>query len=178
MNHLKENAGNLVMSVCEAVIGVLLLVNPVGFTSFVLIALGAVLAIRGVVNVISYFRAKPEDALRSQSLTAGLLLLAIGLFCMLRFRWLIALFPALTVFYGVVILLAGFSKIQWTVDCIRLKRRWIVVAISAALSLISAVVILANPFSAAAALWTFAAISLIVEAVFDVVAVFLSGRIK
>lgn len=94
MKHLKENAGNLVMSVCEAVIGVLLLVNPVGFTSLVLIALGAVLAIRGVVNVISYFRAKPEDALRSQSLTAGLLLLAIGLFCMLRFRWLIALFPA------------------------------------------------------------------------------------
>ncbi len=177
MKNLKENAGNLLMSLCEVVIGILLLVNPVGFTSFVISALGIVLSIRGIVSIISYFRTKPEEALKKQSLAIGFIFLAIGLFCVLRSDWFIATFPVLTVLYGVIILFAGITKIQWVADCIRMKKKqWIFVLISAALSLISAIIIIKNPFTTTAVLWTFTAVSLIVEAVFDVVAVFFGGR--
>ncbi len=178
MKNLKENAGNLVMSLCEVIIGILLLVNPVGFTSFVIIAIGAVLAIRGVVSVISYFRTKPEEAVRTQSLAIGVIFLVIGLFCMLRSEWFIATFPVLMVLYGVMILLAGISKVQWVADCIRMKKPWLLPMVSAILSLASAVIIIMNPFTTTAILWTFTAVVLIVEAVFDVVAVFAGGRKK
>lgn len=44
MKKIDRNVGNLVMCIAEAVIGILLLVNPVGFTSGIIIALGIVLA--------------------------------------------------------------------------------------------------------------------------------------
>ena len=42
--------------------------------------------------------------------------------------------------------------------------------LSAALTIVCAVIILYNPFSSTAVLWTFIAITLIVEAVVDVIA--------
>ncbi len=177
MKKLKENSVNLIMSLCELVIGILLLVNPVGFTTFVIRALGVVLAIRGVVSVISYFCAKPEEAIKKQSLAVGFIFLTIGLFCVFRSGWFIATFPVLTVLYGVIILFAGITKIQWVADCIRMKKKqWLFALISAALSLISAIIIIKNPFTTTAVLWTFTAVSLIVEAIFDVVSVFAGGR--
>ena len=179
MKSLKENIGSLVMSLCEVVIGILLLVNPVDFTSFVIIALGAVLAICGVMSIIGYFRSSPEEAARNQSLAAGVIFLVIGLFCMICHEWFIATFPMLTIIYGVIILFAGFTKIQWVVDCIRLKKKqWIFELISAILSLVSAVIIIKNPFTSTTVLWTFTAISLIVEAVFDIVTVFFGSKKK
>ncbi|MCD8187178.1 MAG: DUF308 domain-containing protein [Ruminococcus sp.] len=83
----------------------------------------------------------------------------------------------LTVLYGVIILFAGITKIQWVADCIRMKKKqWLFALISAALSLISAIIIIKNPFTITAVLWTFTAVSLIVEAIFDVVSVFAGGR--
>ncbi|MCD8037705.1 MAG: DUF308 domain-containing protein [Lachnospiraceae bacterium] len=177
MKNLKENTGNLIMCLCEAVIGILLLMNPTGFTSFVIIALGAVLAVRGIVSVIAYFRAKPEEAAKGQDLASGFILLAVGLFCMTRSEWFIVTFPVLTLIYGVIILFAGITKIQWVADCIRLKKKqWVFALISALLSLISAAVIIKNPFTTTVILWNFTAISLIVEAVLDVVAFFFRCR--
>ena len=177
MKKLKENSGSLVMSLCEAVIGVLLLINPVGFTSFVIIALGLVLAVRGVMSVIAYFRASPEIAAREHNLSGGVICLAIGLFCVFRSNWFILTFPALTFIYGVIILFVGLTKIQWVADCIRLKRKqWVFELISAALSLICAAIIIRNPFASTAVLWTFTAVSLIVEAIFDIVTVFIGGK--
>ncbi len=151
----------------------MLLVKTSGFTSFVIIALGAVLAVRGIVSIIAYFRAKPEEAAKGQELASGFILLAVGLFCVLRSEWFIVTFPVLTLIYGVIIFFAGITKIQWVVDCIRLKKgQWVFALISALLSLISAVIIIKNPFTTTVILWSFTAISLIVEAVFDVAAFF------
>lgn len=56
------------------------------------------------------------------------------------------------------------------------KKKWFLAAISAVLSIICAVVILRNPFSSSAVLWMFTGISLIVEAVFDVVSLIMNTR--
>lgn len=50
---------NIFMCVAEILIGILLLINPVGFTRGIIVALGAVLTVQGVRAIVGYFRADP-----------------------------------------------------------------------------------------------------------------------
>lgn len=177
MNFLKTNASGIFTCLLEILVGILLLLNPVGFTEFIIIVVGIVLLLMGLLSIIKYFRTDIKDAMNSQLLSKGLIILLIGGFCTLKSEWFIATFPILTVVYGVAILLAGLGKIQWMMDAIRLKRgKWFLPAISALLSVVCGIVIIMNPFSSTVALWMFTGISLIVEAVFDGVTLFFVDR--
>lgn len=165
-----EVINNVIMALCELGAGILLLINPIGFASWIFIALGVVLLVIGLMEIVAYFQTEPVRAFLRQKLAIGLAEAALGLFCIFRYNWFIVTFPLLTILYGVIILLMGFFKIQWTVDMIRMKqKKWYLAAISAVLSVVFAWVILSNPFVSTATLWTFVAISLIVEAIIDVV---------
>ena len=167
-NDKKLNA--ILLCIAELVIGVLLLIKPVGFTRGIIIALGIPLMLKGVGYVISYIRQKPQEASEGNLFAKGLLMACGGLFCMFRSGWFIAAFPVLTVLYGVMTLVTAFGKLQWTADLLRLKHKyWFIALISAILSLVLAILIITNPFSSTAALWVFIGISMIVEAVVDVV---------
>lgn len=156
--------------IAELVIGILLLINPVGFTRGIIIALGIPLTFQGISSIVKYIREKPQAASEGNLLTKGLLLSCAGLFCIFRSGWFIAVFPVLTVLYGVMTLATAFEKIQWTADLFRCKHRyWFVALINALMSLVLAILILTSPFASTAALWLFIGISLIAEAVIDVV---------
>ncbi len=177
MKFLKENASNLAMILCEAAVGILLLVDPVGFTSCVIIALGAVLAIRGIAGIISYIHAPAQEAVLGHSLANGLIFLALGLCCMLNSNWFLDVFPSITTLFGIAILLTGIAKIQWVADCIRLKMgKWPIALVGAILTLVVAAIVIANPFATTTVLWTFMAVCLIAEAILDLVAVVLKAR--
>ena len=45
---LKRNLSSVAMSLAEIIIGILLLVNPVGFTSGIIVTFGVVLMITGI----------------------------------------------------------------------------------------------------------------------------------
>lgn len=76
-----------------------------------------------------------------------------------------------------VILITGLTKLQWMVDIIRMKRRrWFLATISAAVSILCGIVIITSPFSTTAVLWVFIGISLIVEAVFDILAAIFGNK--
>lgn len=167
----------LILALCELILGVVLLINPVKFTSLIISVAGLLLLAGGLVCILRYFKAKPEDAAKGQELTQGLLGVFAGLFCVIKSDWFIVTFPLLTVLYGVITLVTGISKVQWAVDLVRNRaKKWFWAGISAAITLICSAVILSNPFTSTVALWTFIAITLIVEAVFDViVAIFAKG---
>ncbi|MCD8013413.1 MAG: DUF308 domain-containing protein [Lachnospiraceae bacterium] len=168
MSKVKQLPANLLMFIAEIIIGVLLLINPVGFTRGILIALGVIMVITGAVNAIKYFRTDPPEASRENRLASGLLLLLIGFFFTLRSDWFIITFPLLTVFYGIMNLVTGACKIQWAVDMLRLKKKyWYISLISALLTVVFAIIILTNPFATTAVLWKFTGIVLIIEAVID-----------
>ncbi len=176
MEKINRNMGNLLMCLSEIVIGILLLINPVGFTSGIIITLGILLTILGIVNIVRYFRADPEMAAQKNGLAKGLVFVSIAFVCIFRTGWFIAAFPLITIFYGILILLSGISKIQWAVDLLRLKQKyWVVALIGAILSLLFAVFVLVNPFSSTLFLWNFIAVSLIIEAVVDILT-FIFGR--
>ena len=177
MKVIKENVDRIVVCLFEILAGILLLINPVGFTSGIIIALGIVLIVMGVMQGISYFKTEPEKAAMEQMLSKGFIEIGAGLFCVLRSNWFIATFPLLTILYGVIILLTGFIKIQWTVDMLRMKKsKWFLIGISAICSIVFATIILANPFSSTVFLWTFVAVSLIAEAILDIIVLIFSNK--
>jgi len=176
MNKINRKTGNLLMCISELLIGVLLLINPVGFTSGIIVMLGIILTVLGVSSLIHYFRTSSEKAAQENSLSKGLLFILVGLFCIFKSNWFFATFPVLTVLYGVLTLVGGISKVQWAVDMLRAKQKyWFVAIISAVLTLVFSALILTNPFTTTAVLWTFIAVTLIIEAVVDIVT-YIFGR--
>ena len=174
MKFLRQHANSIILCLFEILVGILLLINPVKFTTAIVTVFGVVLIMIGVICVLSYFRSEAVQAAASQSLSKGLLALTVGIFCTVRSSWFITVFPAVAIIYGVAVLMAGLVKIQWAVDLIRLRLgRWVLPAVSAAISVICGVIILNNPFGATVVLWIFTGISLIVEAALDIIALFL-----
>lgn len=177
MKLLKQHGNTVILCLAELVIGILLLIDPIGFTVGIIIVAGIALLVNGLINVIRYFRTSPEEAARQQLLAQGLIALLGGMFCVLNPNWFTATFPVIALLYGVAVLVAGLGKIQMTVDMLRLKiNKWFLGAISALVSIICAVVIINNPFASTMVLWMFTGISLIVEAIFDAVVLIVSRR--
>jgi len=173
---INRNTGNLLTCIFEILVGILLLIDPVGFTSGIIVVFGVVLAVIGAASLFRYFRNDAETAAQESGLAKGLIFAIFGLFCALKSEWFIITFPLLTVLYGILTLISGVSKVQWAVDMLRAKQKyWFVEVIGALLTLICSILILTNPFTSTAFLWTFIGVTMIVEAVIDVVA-FIMGR--
>lgn len=170
MKKVVSGNSNLLMSIVEIIIGILLLINPIGFTSGIIIALGIALMLMGLGQIIKYFATEAEEAAAGGKLSKGILFAVLGGFCAFKSGWFIATFPVITILYGVLILVTGVSKLQKSVDMARIKQKyWFVALIGALLTLVFAILIIANPFTSTAVLWTFIGVTLIVEAVMDVV---------
>ena len=179
MKYLKNNLNVIVFCLFEIIVGVLLLISPVGFTTGIIAALGVLLMAVGALSAVKYFRAEPREAERGQYLTKGLLALLAGGFCAFRSHWFIVTFPALSILYGVAVLVAGLAKVQYAFDMLRQKnKRWFLALIAAVISIVCAIVVLGNPFATASVLWMFTGISLIVEALVDAAALIASSRGK
>ncbi|MGM9522376.1 MAG: HdeD family acid-resistance protein [Oscillospiraceae bacterium] len=178
MNKLKsKKAAGIITAVCEAVVGVLLLIDPVGFTAGIITAFGILLIVLGAFQIIGYFRSSPDDGVKSQGMSKGLLEIFAGLFCALRAKWFILTFPVLTILYGVATLAAGATKVEIMVDQIRLKRKkWIWSGVGSLVTILCAVIILLDPFTSTSVMWIFVAVALIVEAFVDVLSLCLSGK--
>lgn len=179
MKRTRFSVNSLLLSIFEIAVGILLLIDPVGFTSGIIISFGVALIVVGIISIVKYFRAQPTEGVLGQNLFKGLVAIIAGMFCIFQSTWLVTVFPLLTILYGVAIMLVGVSKIQWTVDMLRLKRPgWHLPALGAVLSIVCAIAILCNPFGSTAVLWAFTAVSLIVEAVFDIIILLVNGRKK
>ena len=176
MKNLKNNISGIILCIFEIAVGIMLLVNPIAFNTGVIITAGIVLMVIGLISVIKYFCTEAAAAAAGQYLVKGLVALLVGVFCSFKSQWLIITFPAVTIIYGIVILVTGLCKIQLTCDMIRAKiRKWFLGLISALLSVICAVVILSNPFTTTTVLWMFTGIVLIVESIIDIISLIVNA---
>lgn len=178
MKALGGKISSIVISLFELLVGILLLINPIGFTEGIIITFGAVLVILALVSLVGYFRKNPKEAALEHGLFNGLLCLITGLFCIFKSYWFVVTFPLFTIIYGIIILIIGLLKVEATVDIIRTKAgKWGISAIGAAISVLCAWVILSNPFATTTVLWMFTGASFIVDAIFDAVCVLFGGKI-
>ena len=176
MRYLRRNGKTILSGILELVVGILLFINPEGLTNVIFKGIGIVLLFCGTFCAVQYFRTEPMRAVLEQNLFKGLLMLLVG--CCLTFYTgvLGTVFAELARVYGLVILIAGIMKIQQTVDLLRLKVRfWFLSVLGALAALVFAGLLLFYPFETAGALWQLAAISLIVEAVLDIVLLLFTG---
>lgn len=80
----------------------------------------------------------------------------------------------LSFLYGVLLLVSGFYKAQWSIDLLRQKeKRWWMGAVNAALTILFALLIIGNPFPSVNTTWTFSGIALITTAAVDFAALLL-----
>ncbi len=165
-------AGGILTCIIEIVVGVLLLINPVGFTSGIIIGAGVLMGLGGVASIVRYFMLKPEIAAQKQLLFKGILALMAGAACITKYDWFLSAFPLLTVLYAIAMLILAAAKLQKMADLRRLGApRWYLPGIAAALAAVLAAIIIINPFGAVAAVWTFVAVSLIAEAIVEIISI-------
>ncbi len=176
MKGFKENRNGVVICLFEIFVGILLLVNPIGFTSGIVIGTGILLCIFGLISVFKYFGTHISEAIIRQDLSKGLLAILGGAFCIFRSEWFAEAFTVLTILYAIFMIVSGIGKVQWTFDLIRLKRNWYISGISAVLSLVFGFVILQSPFDTTEILWIFTGIVMIVEAILDIASLIYVGR--
>ena len=62
MKFLKQNSVNLLISLCELIIGILLLIDPTGFSNGIIIAFGAACLAFGVVQIVFYWKKPLAEA--------------------------------------------------------------------------------------------------------------------
>lgn len=166
--------GSGLICILEIVVGVLLLIEPVGFTSGIIIGAGVLMCLGGGLSIVRYFMVKPDVAAQKQLLFKGVLALMAGVVCITKCDWFIAAFPLLTVLYAIALLVLAAGKLQKMADLKRMSAsRWYMPGISALLAAVMAAIILINPFGAVAAIWTFVAISLIAEAIVEILTIVL-----
>ncbi len=178
MNQIKANMPAFILFLAEAAVGVLLLVNPIGFTSVIVRAIGIGMAAGGAIWSVKYFRTPVKEAAASGMLFCGIVSFLLGLFLITRTQWLITTLTILLAIYAIMILFLGILKLQWTVDLIRMKReRWGISGISAVIAIIFGALILWNPFKTTEIIWKLAGASLLTQSVMDMVSLFLCPRI-
>lgn len=182
MEFFKKN-GNLVLVILfEIVVGVLVLINPMKFTSFVIIACGTAVMLVGAAGIVNYFKTKPMDHYFGTSLASGLVELAVGLVIISKsdiglggkVMWNLGMS---TLLYAASSLFAGLMKLEFTVDSIRLhSKKWFLPLISSVVSMGCAYFIYTYSFKNTNAQMRFIGIYLIVAAVYDVVCLFLTSK--
>ena len=102
---LKTKWGILLTAVGEAAVGVMLLVDHVGFTDVIIIVSGTVLLVMTGIWTITYFRNPVHyKGPKKNHLAWALCSLTGGLYCLLGRQSIKELFPMFTIIYGVFLL--------------------------------------------------------------------------
>ncbi len=176
MSKLKRYSIQIIGFAAELLLGIVLLIDPEGFTSAVITIAGAFALVAGVVLIVKYFGMDPLSAMMEYDLSSGLFFIAVGVICIFRTSWVIETFSAITVLYGIATLIFGFVKIENTVDLLRLKERgWVFSGINAILTVVFAVIILIDPFETLEVLCRFMGASLVVISLLDFAAMIVAA---
>ena len=84
MKNTKIDVGGIVAGVIELLVGILLLISPLGFTNGIIIAAGVILCSVGIKVIVNYFCMDALSAAKSKAMFKGLICLVAGVFCILK----------------------------------------------------------------------------------------------
>lgn len=174
---IKKISVSLMLAAGELVLGLLLLINPMGLTTFVIVALGIVGILLGAYHLYRYIRLPRVEAAKTWALATGAGFLAVGIAAVANQHWLVQLLGTLTTLYGALSLAAAFMKLQIGVDALRSNRPfWYLMAISFAVSAVLATLLFIQVFGEGT-VWIVTGIVLLLLAILDG-AYFILGRKK
>lgn len=148
--------------------GIALLIWPGIVSTLALWVLVALLCAFAGVRVTKYLKTPPHETIRDFSLASALMALLVALLFLLDRAAFNTVMPFI---WGILLLLAGFAKVQFSIDFLRLKAaKWWWMLIAAALSLTLGTLCAAVPAFLKDILPQFIGASLVFEGVIDIVA--------
>ena len=151
--------------------------NPERFTRSIIIIFGIIMLIMGIGNLIQSRRTGEGDAPDKSLMAAATAELVIGAILTFGNKLVYGIFPVIAVIYGVFLIIVGIHKTRVYLWLKKEGFRPSILSIISALAAIAlGVVIVLNPFETVETLWKFAGISLVAEAVLDLVAFFLGMK--
>ena len=160
-----------------AVLGVLLIIWPNQAQNVIFTILGCGLCIWGIIKIIFYFKEDVQTGMISQSFSAGAGLIVIGI--------VIIIFSAklgnmMAIIFACMLLFGAIYKIQMSFDLKKLKSdNWFIPLFGALISMVLAVLVFVNLFNAEKVLIIFIGVSLLIEAILNMMSViFLSRKLK
>jgi uncharacterized membrane protein HdeD (DUF308 family) len=167
----------IIIDAAVMLLGLLLVFFPAQSSNIICRVFGGILAVLGVLRVISYFAAERTEAFGSFALVTGAAMLAFGVYFLAKPAFLAGF---LTVLLAIVLFIGGVMKLQYAIDLMRLNAYgWWVQLIGAGLMVVLGIVAFADPFDASQALMLFIGASLLVNGLWDIVSViYLTGIIK
>ena len=62
MKNLNYNVNGILLCIFEIIVGILLLINPIAFTTGIITAVGIILLIIGLISTIKYFKTEAVQA--------------------------------------------------------------------------------------------------------------------
>lgn len=176
MKNLKVNLFSVFVPVMEVIIAFLLITSPTGLMRGIVTTIGLCLIICGVGNIFRYFKADARTAALQQNLAKGIVQAVAGLILGVWSEAVIGIFPAMTVVFGIGLLIAGVMKIQRVADIIRLKKNWYLEGVSALLLFLFGILAIVNPFGTVTFVWGVIAAGLFLDAVLSIASLILVAK--
>lgn len=144
LKRMKTNA--LLSAAMYALLGLVLLVWPALSASLLCLALGLVLVLCGLGNIIVFLRNRDGSLYAALHLITGVILAAVGIWLMARPTLVTVIIPRIV---GVLICFHGFGDIG---DAMTLRKngspRWTAALLLAAITLVLGVILVICPFQA------------------------------
>ena len=165
MKKFLKNTTTGITCLIEVIVGIFLLVNAHAFLQYLMLIAGVIVSVLGVISLIKYFVAKPEDSEKG-ALTSALTMLTLGIVLIIYQEFIVKLDAYLAYIIGAVILYSGYQKLESMVEKIRNKKFFVVSLISALLTIAFAAIVF---FLKGKAVWIFVGVTLLVEGGIDLV---------
>lgn len=157
------------------VLGILMIIFPEESGDIICIAIGAILGVWGLVRLITYFASGKIESFGSFALVQGAALIGFGILFVLNPDMLTTFLFAVL---AIVLIVSGVMKLQYAVDFLRLKAKyWYISLLGAVISITLGAIVFFNPFTAAKWLMLFIGISLVVNALWDIISVMALSKI-
>ena len=157
--------GYIVLSVAIAALGLMMLIQPNHSSNWMGRAIGALMAVFGVIKLIGYYSRDLYRLAFQHDLALGILLIALGLAVLLKPGWAVNM---LGVALGIEIVTEGLFRVQTSLDARRfgLESWWLIFALAIVTGGVGVALIL-WPETGAGALIRLLGASLLAEGLLD-----------
>ncbi|MBQ3417485.1 MAG: DUF308 domain-containing protein [Ruminococcus sp.] len=156
----------------EIFVGVMLLINPEGFTKVVIIILGALLLLLAVVFLVNFIRSKRDEEAGTGALVGAIICFIVGLLCVIFSQGVLGVLESLAIIYGIILFVFGLNKIImfFATRNEGYSASWFHI-VGGIIALALGVVIFLYPRDATITVWVITGIALLAEAVIDIISV-------
>ena len=170
MSKAKFLIPTILLIIFEAVVGTLILIDGERFAQIIFIVFGIVMFVCGVIALIrSLLGGRKGGSINGGALAVSLLMIAIGGFFAAASSFVIGIFTAMTMIFGIIMIVEGIFKLTEFLTIRANGPIGFFGIFGAILSIILGIILAFNPFGSTVVMWTVTGIMLIATAIVDLI---------